>query len=64
LRCRKLEKAVLRQFETLKNILEAAGSRDTILTDVDIQACMVEIEQTQQLLQEFQNAHDKAIAKV
>ncbi len=32
--------------------------------DIDIQAHMVEIEQTQQLLQEFQNAHDKAIAKV
>jgi hypothetical protein len=27
-------------------------------------ACKVEIEQTQQMLQEAQNAHDKAIAKL
>jgi hypothetical protein len=31
---------------------------------VDVTACKVEIEQTQQLLQDFQKAHDKAIAKV
>ncbi len=48
----------------LKNLLEAAGSRDTVLIDVDVQAHKVEIEQTQQLLQDFQKAHDKAIAKV
>jgi hypothetical protein len=63
-RCRKLKKAVLRQSKMLKNLLKAAGSRDTVLMDVDIQACKVEIEQTQQLLQDFQKAHDKAIAKV
>jgi hypothetical protein len=48
----------------LKNLLKAAGSRDTVLIDVDIQACKVEIEQTQQMLQDFQKAHDEAIAKV
>ncbi len=63
-RCRKLEKAVLRQSKTLKNLLEAAGSQDTVLTDVGIQACKVEIDQTQQMLEEFQKAHDEAIAKV
>ncbi len=30
---------------------------------VDITACKVEIEQTSQMLQEAQKAHDKAIAK-
>jgi hypothetical protein len=63
-RCRKLRKAVVRQSKTLKNLLEAAGSRDTVLTDVDVQAHKVEIEQTQQMLQEAQKAHNKAIAKV
>jgi hypothetical protein len=33
------------------------------LTNVDVTACKVEIEQTQQMLQEAQKAHDKAIAK-
>ncbi len=32
--------------------------------DVDIQARKVEIEQTQQMLQESQKAHDEAIAKI
>jgi hypothetical protein len=63
-RCRKLEKAVLRQPNMLKNLLEAAGLRDTVSTDIDVQAHKVEIEQTQQLLQDFQKADDKAIAKV
>jgi hypothetical protein len=48
----------------LKNLLEASGLRDTVLMDVDVQVRKVEIEQTQQLLQDFQKAHDKAIAKV
>jgi hypothetical protein len=30
---------------------------------VDVTACKVEIEQTQQMLQEAQKAHDKAIAE-
>jgi hypothetical protein len=63
-RCRKLKKAVLRQSKMLKNLLKAAGSRDTVLMDIDIQARKVEIEQTQQLLQDFQKAHDKPIAEV
>jgi hypothetical protein len=48
----------------LKNLLEATGSRDTVSTDVDVQARKVEIKQTQQLLQDFKKAHDEAIAKV
>ncbi len=31
--------------------------------NVDVQACKVEIKQTQQIFQEAQKAHDKAIAK-
>jgi hypothetical protein len=63
-RSSKLEKEVLRQSEMLKNFLEAAGSQDTVLMTVDVTTRKVEIEQTQQLLQDFQKAHDKAIAKV
>jgi hypothetical protein len=46
-RCRKLEKSVLRQSKMLKNLLEAAGSWDTVSMDVDVTARKVEIEQTQ-----------------
>jgi hypothetical protein len=54
----------VRQSKRLKNLREAAGLRNTVLTDVDVQARKVEIEQTQQMLQDSQKAHDKAIAKV
>ncbi len=63
-RCRKLKKAVLRQSKMLKNILETIGSRDTVSMTVDVTASKVEIEQTQQLLQDFQKAYGKAMAKV
>jgi hypothetical protein len=63
-RCRKLKKAVLRQSKMLKNLLEAAGLKDTVLPDVDVMARKVEIKQTQQLLQDFKKAHEEAIAKV
>ncbi len=53
-KCRRLGKAVVRQSETLKNLLEAARSKNTVLLDVDMQARKVEIEQTQQMLQESQ----------
>jgi hypothetical protein len=58
-----LAKAVVRRSEALKNPLEATGSQDTVLANVDIQAHKVEIEQTQQMLQEAQKAHNKAIAE-
>ena len=63
-KCRKPGNAVVRLSKTLKSLLETTGSRDIVLTDVDIQACKVEIEQTQQMLQESQKAHDKAITKM
>ncbi len=48
----------------LKNLQEAAKSRDTVSTSVDVTARKVEIEQTSQMLQEAQKAHNKAIAKL
>jgi hypothetical protein len=62
-KCRMLAKAVVKRSEALKNLLEAAGSQDTISANVDVQARKVEIEQTQQMLQEAQKAHNKAIAE-
>jgi hypothetical protein len=47
----------------LKNLQKALESRNAILTSVDITVCKVEIEQTSQMLQEAQKAHDKAIAE-
>jgi hypothetical protein len=62
-KCRMLAKAVVKRFEALKNLLEAAGSQDTVSANIDVQAHKVEIEQTQQMLQESQKAYDKAPTK-
>jgi hypothetical protein len=62
-KCRVLAKAVVRRSKALKNLQEAAESQDTVLTSVDVTAHKVEIKQTQQMLQEAQKAHNKAIAK-
>ncbi len=62
-KCKVLAKAVVRWFEALKNLPEAAESQDTVSMSVDVQARKVEIEQTVQMLQESQKAHNKAIAK-
>jgi hypothetical protein len=61
-----LAKAVVRRSEALKNAQESPRSRgvlSTISTSVDVMTRKVEIEQTSQMLQEAQKAHDKAIAK-
>jgi hypothetical protein len=50
--CRKLAKAVDKLAGTLKNLLTAAGSKTTILSDDDVEARKLEIEQTQEMLQE------------
>ncbi len=63
-KCRMLAKAILRWLEALKNLLEAASSQENVPTSVDVTARKVEIGQTQQMLQESQKVHDKAIAKV
>jgi hypothetical protein len=62
-KCRVLAKAVVRRSEALKNLQEAAESRDTVSTSIDVTARKVEIEQTASMLQEAQKAHDKAVAK-
>jgi hypothetical protein len=58
-----LAKAVVKRSEALKNLQEAMESQATVSTSVDVTARKVEIEQTQQMLQEAQKAHNKAIAK-
>jgi hypothetical protein len=63
-KCQVLAKAVARWLEVLKNLQEAAESWDTISTSVYVMAHKVEIEQTTQMLQEAQKAHDKAITKL
>jgi hypothetical protein len=62
-KCQVLAKAVARRSEVLKNLQEAAESRDTVLMSVDVMAPKVKIELTSQMLQEAQKAHDKAIAE-
>jgi hypothetical protein len=62
-KCRKLTNAVERRSGTLKNLLKATGSQDTVSTNVDVQARKLEIEQTQQMLQDLQKAYNKAITK-
>ncbi len=62
-KCWVLAKTVATRQEALKNLQEAAGSQDTVSMSIDITARKVEIEQTQQMLQEAQKAHDKAIAE-
>jgi hypothetical protein len=62
-KCRVLSKAVVKRSKAFKNLQKAAESQDTVLATVDVTAHKVEIEQTQQMLQEAQKAHNKAIAK-
>ncbi len=54
----------MRWSEAFKNLQEAAESRDSVSTTVDVMARKVEIEQTHQMLQEAQKAHNKAIAEL
>jgi hypothetical protein len=56
-----LAKAVVKWSEALKKLQNAAGSQETVSTSIDVMACKVEIKQTQQMLQESQKAHNKAI---
>jgi hypothetical protein len=55
--------AVARGSGALKNLQEATGSQETVSTSLNVTARKVEIEQTQQMLQEAQKAHEKAIAE-
>ncbi len=58
-KCRVYAKAVAKWQAALKNLQEALEPQ---VKSVDVAACKVEIEQTSQMLQEAQQAHDKAIA--
>jgi hypothetical protein len=60
-KCRVYAKAVAKWQAALKNLQEASEPQ---VTSVDIAACKVEIEQTSQMLQESQQADDKAIAEL
>jgi hypothetical protein len=62
-KCWVFAKAVAKQQEALKNLQEPVESRDIVSTSIDITARKVEIEQTQQMLQEAQMAHDKSVAE-
>jgi hypothetical protein len=62
-KCRVYAKAVAKRQAVLKNLQEASEPQDTVLTSVDVAACKVGIEQTTQMLQESQRAHDKAITE-
>ncbi len=46
-----------------KDLLKAAGSKETILSDDDVEARKLEIKETQKMLQEAQKQHNEAIAK-
>jgi hypothetical protein len=63
-KCQVLAKAVAKRSEALKSLQEAAESRDTASTSIDVMARKVEIEQTTQMFQEAQKAHNKAVAKL
>jgi hypothetical protein len=63
-KCRMLAKAVVRRSEALKNLQEATGFQETVLTSVDVTARKLEIEWTQQMLQEDQKAHDNTIPEM
>jgi hypothetical protein len=62
--CRKLGKAVVKRTRTFKDLLKAAGSRDTVSLDNDVEARKLEIKETQKMLQEAQKQHNKVVAKM
>jgi hypothetical protein len=61
--CRKLAKAVDKLAGTLKNLQKAAGSKSTVSSNDDVEACMLEIGKTEEMLQQAQKVHNKSIAK-
>jgi hypothetical protein len=61
--CRKLGKAVVKLINSFKDLLKAAGSKETVLSNDDMEACKLEIKDTQKMLQETQKQHNKAVAK-
>jgi hypothetical protein len=62
--CRKLGKAVVKLTGTFKGLLKPVESKDTVSLDNDIDACKLDIKETQKMLQEAQKQHNKTIAKM
>jgi hypothetical protein len=60
--CRKLAKAVDKLAGTLENLQKSTGPKGAT-SKHDQESCNVEITHTQEMLQEAQKAHDKAVAK-
>jgi hypothetical protein len=61
--CRKLSKAVDKMAGMLKNLQKTAGSKSAVSKD-DVEVRILDIGQTQEMLQEAQKLHDEAIAKM
>jgi hypothetical protein len=55
--------AVVKLTGMFKDLLKAAGSKDTVLLNDDMEARKLEIEEMQKMLQETQKQRDKAITK-
>jgi hypothetical protein len=62
--CRKLGKTVVKLTWMFKDLLKAAGSKDTVLLDVDVEVRKLDIKEIQKMLQEAQKQQNKAIAKM
>jgi hypothetical protein len=62
--CRKLRKAVVKLTKMFKNLLKAAGLKETVSSNNDVKARKLEIKEAQKMLQEAQKQHNEAIAKM
>jgi hypothetical protein len=60
--CRKLAKAVDKLARMLENLQKTVGTKSATPKN-EIESCKLEIGQTQEMLQDSQKAHNKAIAK-
>jgi hypothetical protein len=59
LQCRLLGKAIVKLTGTFKDLLKADGSKGTVSSDDVVEACKLEIEETQKMLQEAQKQHNQ-----
>jgi hypothetical protein len=50
IQCRNLGKAVAKLTGTFKDLLKAAGSKETVSSDDYVKACKLEIKETQKML--------------
>ncbi len=59
----KADEAVEKQAGMLENLQKTVGTNGAIPKD-EMKSCKLEIRQTQEMLQDAQKAHNKAIAKM